>query len=220
MGRHHGTNPSWPACSSQMRQLSLCKPKTSVSRQEGSLIIYEHWGENRSGKTLLHALFGWFAYLAGMQVYCNCPQDPYTEEYVHIVRNPHIDYDPARLFQHNLINCYVITDQAEQVMDERLANKTSVRNMGYFSYQAKKRLIEWHYDTVRIKNIELRVRLNPDFRIHTERVPHDYRQALKAIKVTIWPPEGAGEHDRVMYLVNPERFFPLYNHLVLVPPEE
>ena|SRR2546427_2698474 len=178
--------------------------------------IYEHWGANRSGKTLLHALFGFFAYLMGMKVYSNCPRNPYTGQLDHIIRYPHEDYDPNHLLHINLYNAYIITDQAEQVMDARRSNQTTVRNIGFFGYQAKKRLCSWHYDTVRINNIDPRIRLNPDFLVGTTRYPKDWRQPLKAIKIAIWAENG----DRTLYLAPStwEPFFKLYNHDVMLTP--
>ena len=38
-------------------------------------MIYEHLGDNRSGKTFTNALFAWEAYNLGRTVYCNCGKD-------------------------------------------------------------------------------------------------------------------------------------------------
>jgi hypothetical protein len=177
--------------------------------------IYEHVGPNRSGKTMLSAIEAWVAYNRGLQVYCNCSENPFTGKTEHILNFPHTDYVPGDLMQMGLRGVYVMTDQAEQFMDATAPTK-AVRQMGYFNYQAKKRWIAWHYDTVRHKNIYNRVRLNPDWIIYTRRYPHDWRKPLVAIRLEI----TQDENTRVRWILNPERFFPLYNDVAMVRPEE
>ena len=181
-------------------------------------MIWEIHGDNRSGKGLLEALFAWHGYNDGRTIYCNCPLNPITEEYDHILNFPHLDYNPAGMFNYNLKDCVVITDEGEIYMDSAFRTK-AVRNMYLFGYQARKRGIDWYYTTVRIKNIELRIRLNPDFALETIRFPKDYRKPLIAVKVIVTP--RYGKKDHTIWLRHPERFFPLYNHEVMViPPVE
>ena len=178
-------------------------------------MIWEHFGDNRSGKTLLHAIFAWEAYNQDKQVLCNCEFNPVTQQMDHILNFPHIDYEPKKLFYMNLRDCCIITDQAELYMDSALRNATA-RALYRFGYQVKKRGIDWHFDTVRIKNIEIRVRLNPDFALETKRFPRDYKKPLEAIKIVVTPRYGK---DRTIWIRHPETFFPLYNHDVMVVPE-
>ena len=181
-------------------------------------MIFEEYGDNRSGKTLLEALFAWIAVNRGKTVFCNCPMNPMTQQRDHILNFPHIDYDPSGLFNYNLKDAHVITDEGELYMDSAFRTK-AVRNLYLFGYQARKRDVDWHYTTVRIKNIDLRVRLNPDFAIQTIRFPKDYRKPLIAIKMIVTPRYGGKDHT--IWLRHPERFFPLYNHGVMViPPVE
>ena len=65
-------------------------------------MIWEIHGDNRSGKGLLEALFAWHGYNDGRTIYCNCPLNPITEEYDHILNFPHLDYNPAGMFNYNL----------------------------------------------------------------------------------------------------------------------
>jgi len=119
-----------------------------------------------------------------------------------------------------ILDVYIMTDQAEQILDATSPTK-AVRNLGYFGYQAKKRRLSWHYDTVRIKNIYNRVRFNPDFTVETERVPREWREPLQAIKVRIWATDE-GHKDTVFYLAprDWEPFFRLYNTGVMLTPPE
>lgn len=179
--------------------------------------IFEHTGPNRSGKTMLSAIEAWIAFNMGLDVYCNCPTNPFTEEIEHILNFPHYDYVPGELFHLGLKSCYVMTDQAEQFMDATAPTK-AVRNLGYFNYQAKKRNLAWHFDTVRHKNIYNRIRLNPDWIIYTRRYPRDWREPVQAIRLEI----TQDEHVRVRWIVDPigKGVGTLYNDVVLVRPTE
>ena len=186
--------------------------------------IMQHEAPNRSGKTFIHALGGWYAYNAGKRVLCNCPTDPESGKIQHILNYPHIDYDPYRLIYSNLFDDYVIIDEAGQVMDARVCSKKDVRQLGYFIYQAKKRGLSLHYDTIRHKNIDPRIRLNPDFILLLERVPKNWRLPLRAIKIQIEHSEGISN----AIIRNPQIYFgdpakgipPIYNDKVMLRPKE
>jgi|SRR6267143_1455661 len=178
--------------------------------------IYESDAKNRTGKTFNQAVGGWFAFNEGKTVYVNCPINPISKRVEeHIVNYPHIDYDPYQLIHSNLWNAYIITDQAEQVMDARACQKKDIRNLGYFNYQAKKRACSWHYDTPRHKNIDPRIRLNPDWILHLYRIPKNWLQPLQAIRIHV---EGADGVDGWLLWKNPSQFFPVYNDKVMLRP--
>ena len=185
--------------------------------------IYQHVGPNRSGKGMGLAIEAWKAYRRGVPVFANCTLNPYTEEKDHILRFPHYDYDPDQLFKMALEGVFVITDQAEQFMDSGAAT-TAVRNMGHFGYQAKKRSIAWHFDTVRSRNIYNRVRKNPDWIIYSKRIPPDWHKPLQAVQYELTTDErGDGSiQSRKILLVHPiERGFGnLYNSLAYVLKQE
>ncbi|TMI42711.1 hypothetical protein E6H23_04335 [Candidatus Bathyarchaeota archaeon] len=177
---------------------------------------YGRGPQNRVGKTFLMALGAWDAEEAGMDVFANCPTNPKTGELDHILNMPHICYDPYDLIQEDLYDVYVMTDQAEQVMDARACQKKDIRNLGYFNYQAKKRGIAWRYDTPRHKNIDPRIRLNPDAYIYPERIPRNWREPLKAIRLIL------DMNGRFYFLKirNPQDYFPIYNEKVMLRPQE
>jgi len=183
--------------------------------------IFQHVGPNRSGKSLGMALEAWKAFRRDVDIYCNCSVNPFTQQVEHIINFPHYDYEPGSLMQMGLKGVFIITDQAEQFMDATAPTK-AVRQMGYFAYQAKKRSIAWHYDTVRAKNIYNRVRLNPDWIIYSKRFPHNWRQPLKAVRLELTTDErGDGNvQSRIRWIFNPERFFPLYNDVAMVRSED
>jgi len=183
--------------------------------------IFQHVGPNRSGKSMTMAIEAWKAYRRGIEVYANCSTNPFTGQVEHILNFPHTDYVPGELMQLGLRSVYVMTDQAEQFMDATAPTK-AVRQMGYFGYQAKKRLLAWHYDTVRAKNIYNRVRLNPDWIIYSKRYPHDWKKPLQAIRLELTTDErGDGNvQSRVRWVHHPERFYPLYNDVAMVRAED
>lgn len=163
--------------------------------------------------------------MAGDTVYANCPKDPITGEYDHIYNFPHEDYDPADIFFMRLKDVTVVTDESDIFMDSAYRTKTS-RNLYRFGYQVRKRGIIWLYSTTRIKNVEFRVRTNPDFGIETLRFPKDARKPLIAIKLIITPRRAT--HDRILWIHNKQLpngnrlfedfLFKLYNHRVMVTP--
>jgi hypothetical protein len=179
--------------------------------------IVETVGPNRNGKTMFNAIEAWKAYCAGLDVYCNCPENPYTGETEHILNFPHYDYVPGQLFNLRLRSAFVMTDQAEQFMDATAPTK-AVRNMGYFNYQAKKRWLAWRYDTVRHKNIYNRIRLNPDWIVYCRRYPRNWKRPVQAIKLTI----TQDENERTRWIVDPigKGLGQIYNDVVVVSPDE
>src|SRR5260370_16655264 len=89
----------------------------------------------------------WLAEEARMDVYCNCPTNPITEQVDHILNLPHYDYNPYELIGHDIFDSYIITDQAEQVMDSAASGKRDVRTLLYFNYQPNNRHIPCLYHT-------------------------------------------------------------------------
>lgn len=181
------------------------------------LFIYRHGGDNRSGKTFLMAFYGWEAYNEGRTVYCNCPPELPGKKKEHVLNFPHIDAQPDSLFERDLYNCCVIIDQAEEFMDAFDAPKGGARDLSYFAYQATKKDVAFHFDTVRHMNILNRVRENAHFFITTKRIPPNPDLPLLAIVV----------HVRSRYRMNnpvtfvirdPWRLYPIYNHGVIIPP--
>ena len=169
---------------------------------------------NRSGKTFVNCLGGWFAFNEGRTVLCNCPVSPRSGKIEHIINYPHIDYDPYNLITMDLYGPYIITDQAEQVMDARVCSRKDIRNLGYFNYQAKKRECSWRYDTVRHKNIDPRIRLNPDYALEIHRVPKNWREPLRAIRIKLM----IDNSESWLRIENPSEYFPIYNDKVMLRP--
>lgn len=182
--------------------------------------IMQHEAPNRFGKTFMHALGGWYAYHNGRKVYANCPTDPKSGQIEHILNYPHIDYDPYKLRFTNLFDAYVMIDEAGQVMDARVCSKKDVRQLGYFIYQAKKRGLSLHYDTLRHKNIDPRIRLIPDFILLLERVPKNWRLPLQSIRIQIEHSEGISHaiiRNPTIYFGNPAKGIPpIYNDKVML----
>jgi hypothetical protein len=173
--------------------------------------------QNRIGKTFTMAYGGYLAYEAGMDVWCNCPTNPRTGEQDHILNYPHYDFNPYDLLEEDLWNVYLMIDQAEQVMDATAAS-AAVRNLGNWTYQAKKRGIAFRFDTPRHKNIYNRVRLNPDAWIYPERIPGNWRLPLKAIRLIV---DHAELNRRFFVRINnPSDYFPIYNDKVMLRPPE
>jgi hypothetical protein len=177
-------------------------------------MIWEHFAPNRNGKTFLMAADAWEAYNRGMKVYCNCPIVGDNDEVDHILNFPHEHLYPNEYFQADLFNCYLMTDEAADYLDARETMRDKSRSkLTSFARQAKKRLVEWHLDDIRREDIEVRVRLNPDRIVRTWRIPSDIKKPVQAFKVRIEYKTG-GVTEK--YLVHPERWFPVYNHLSMV----
>lgn len=183
--------------------------------------IFEHVADNRSGKTFLMAFFAWLAYLEGKTVLCNCQKDATKPGgYDCILNFPHFHYHPRDLFNMNLFNTYIMTDQAEQFFDARLAQKTEIRKIGYWEKQVMKSNDEFHFDTTRHKDIEYRIRFNPTFLIRTERIPKDPEEPLQAIRMLTQSRYADNQHIVKGYFLNPSVFFPIYNHLASIHRQE
>jgi hypothetical protein len=180
-------------------------------------MIYRHGGDNRSGKTFTMALYAWEAFNLGRTVYCNCPPHIPGRPDEHVLNFPHIDAQPKDLFELDLYNCCAIIDQAEQFMDAFDAPRYSARDLSYFGYQATKRGIDLHFDTVRHMNILNRIRDNAHFFITTKRIPPNPMIPLLAIMVSV---RSRNNPVRVVRFVvrEPWRYFPIYNHDVMIPP--
>ena len=177
-------------------------------------MIHEHLGDNRSGKSYLEALGAWEAYNQGKDVYVNCPEDPHDPTGYNCILNfPHYHIDLDKMRDQNLFNCYLMTDESVEFMDARRAASNSVREIGLFGYQATKRGVDWHYDAVRHKNIDPRIRLNPHYIHESFRIPKDPRQPLVSIRVQSTYRYGG---RRTWYVLKPWLFYPIYNHIVLV----
>jgi hypothetical protein len=176
---------------------------------------YGFSGQNRVGKTFTMAFGAYYAEESDMDVWCNCPVNPRTGQVDHILNIPHYDYNPFELIRQDLFDVYVMTDQAEQVMDAT-APTTAVRNLGYFNYQAKKRGLAWRFDTPRHKNIYNRIRLNPDAWIYPERIPSNWREPLKQIRLVI---DYAGRRF-FLRIKNPQDYYQIYNDKVMLRPPE
>src|SRR6266568_5720996 len=89
-------------------------------------MIYEHLGDNRSGKTFTNALFAWEAYNLGRTVYCNCGKDA-SGRSLHILNFPHRHYQFEELRQMDLYECYVMSDESVEFMDAFDAPKRMMR---------------------------------------------------------------------------------------------
>lgn len=198
------------------------EPSSPVRREYEWWGIYQHIGPNRSGKSLGMAIEAWKAYRRGVPVFANCTRNPYTGEKDHILRFPHYDYDPSEVFPMGLEGVFILTDQAEQFMDSSAAT-IAVRNMGHFGFQAKKRLVAWHFDTPRSKLIYNRVRTNSDWNIYSSRFPHNWHLPLKAVQYKLQTDErgdGDVQTRRVILKYPIERGFgKLYNTLAYVRKE-
>lgn len=203
--------------------LSAPPPDGPIKQEYEWWGIYQHIGPNRSGKGLGIAIEAWKAYRRGVPVFANCTRNPFSGEIDHIFRFPHYDYDPRDVFPMALEGVFVTLDQAEQFADATAPTR-AVRNLGNFAYQAKKRLISLHIDTVRPRNIYNRMRFISDWNIYSSRYPHNWHLPLKAVLYDLRTDEkGDGSvQSRKVVLRNPiERGFgKLYNSLAYVRKEE
>jgi len=152
-------------------------------------------------------------------IYCNCPIDE-LGEYHHILNFPHKHISPSEFWDYrkNLFNTFIMTDEGitNEGMDSRKIDQ-AVLETSYFGYQATKIGCDWHFDTVRHKNLGNRVRLNAHWYIHSFRYPPDPRQALKAVRLVFTARDSP--YTKTRYILHPERFFPLWNSVVVVTPK-
>lgn len=180
-------------------------------------MLFEHVGDNRSGKTYLMALWAFFDWLAGRRVYANCRVDKtYPSGYDCFLNFPHWHYNPSELYyMGELPNCTVITDEAGEYMDARKAGADEVLQIGYWGKQATKQGIDWHWDTVYHDEIEKRIRKKWHYQIQTTRIPHDPNKTLVAIRV-----ESRSRYNATFkrgYFPNPDwnlpisTFYDIYN---------
>ncbi len=152
-------------------------------------------------------------------IYCNCPKDEYGE-YHHILNFPHQHISPKEFwdYRRNLFNTYIMTDESitQSGLDARTIDNT-VLETSYFGYQATKIGCDWHFDTVRHKNLGNRVRLNAHWYIHSIRYPPDPRLSLKGVKLIFTARDQP--YSKTRYILHPERFFQLWNSVVVVSPK-
>jgi hypothetical protein len=135
-------------------------------------MMYQRWGDNRSYKTAFNAWEAYKAYKRGMTVYCNCPKR--NGIYNHILNFPHEHLSPfdPDFGQKEVYNCCIITDQTESAgLDSRTSNAVRTKEAGYFAGQAKKAGVEWWYDSLRHKRLDITVRQFSDWYIHHIRYP-------------------------------------------------
>ena len=131
-------------------------------------MMYQRWGDNRSYKTAFNAWEAYKAYRRGMTVYCNCPKTRCILNFPHEHLSP-FDVDFG---QRELYNCCIITDQTESAgLDSRTSSAARTREAGYFAGQAKKAGVEWWYDSLRHKRLDITVRQFSDWYIHHIRYP-------------------------------------------------
>lgn len=150
--------------------------------------------------------------IAKKHILVNCP---YWTDQPCIVNYPHTHYYPFDLYKMHPINSFVMTDQGEQFMDARKCSTDEIIDMSYWNYQAMKQGDSWSFDTVRHKNIDPRIRLNPTFYIKLFRIPPNFNYQLQAVKVKAYPNDDSGRKI-IFYILNPQRFYPLWDHKVKV----
>ena len=173
-------------------------------------MIWEHVGDNRSGKTLLNAILAWEAYRQGRTVYCNCPRFD-EDSYECILNFPHQHLDPYSYYGQQLVNCYLMTDESADDLSARQSMRYGREELTKFGRQVKKRGVDWHYDAVRHRDIDVRIRLNPDYILESFRVPRNIKEPLRAIKVK--SNYRYATSSRTFWVLRPWEFFPVYNHI-------
>lgn len=181
------------------------------------LMLFEHTGDNRSGKTFLMALWGFFDWLRGQRVYANCRKDiQYPGGYDCFLNYPHWHYTPTQLYyMPEIYKCTVITDESLQELDARLAAKVEIREIGYFGRQATKAGVDWHWDAFEHTDIEKRIRKSWHYQIQTTRLPRDPNLPLIAIRVE-WRSRYEARFHKTYFPnldmnVPINAFFPVYN---------
>ena len=183
-------------------------------------MLFEHEGDNRSGKTFLMAVWAFFDWLRGRRVYANCRKDPAMPGgYDCFLNFPHWHYDPEYLYYMGEVkNCTVITDESTEYMDARKSGKDEVLELGYWGKQATKQDIDWHWDNVFHEETEKRIRKKWHFQIRTTRIPKDPNKPLVAIKVESRSRYNAmfkrAYFPSLQWLsagIGVDSFFPIYN---------
>lgn len=178
-------------------------------------MLFEHVGDNRSGKTFLMALWGFFDWLRGVKVYANCrPDDSFQGGYDCFLNYPHYHYNPDQGMPEEL-GSTVITDESLRTLESRRAGKLLIMEKGYWAREATKAGQDWHWDAFEHEEIEKRVRRSWHFQIKTTRIPRDPNETLVAIRVESRSRYNAAWHRG--YFPNPNLplpvnfFFPIYN---------
>lgn len=180
-------------------------------------MLFEHVGENRSGKTFLMAVWGFCDWLRGQHVYANCREDSdFPGGFDCFLNYPHRHYNPYELRQMpEVYKCTVITDEAGEILDSRMAADLDIREIGYWGKEATKAGVDWHWDTVYHDEIEKRIRKKWHYQIQTVRIPRDPTKPLLGIRV-----ESRSRYEstfRKGYFPNPRwnlpinTFYPIYN---------
>lgn len=180
-------------------------------------MLFEHTGDNRSGKTYLMALWGFFDWLNGRRVYANCSRDArFPNGYDCILNYPHWHYTPSQLYwMPELYKVTVITDEALEPLESRRSGRQEILEIGYFGKQATKAGVDWHWDTVEHTDIEKRIRKLWHYQIKTTRIPRDPNRPLIAIRLE-WRSRYEARFHRT-YFPNPKLglpvgfFYPIYN---------
>ena len=198
-------------------------------------MLYEHWGDNRSGKSAINAWMAYCAHKAGMTVYCNCPCQCSLSFITPascsrcILLFPHYHLSPLdpNFGNTELTGCYIMTDQtASSGLDARTAMSVASREATYFGDQANKAGVEWHWDTSRHKNIDIRIRQSADWFVHSIRFPklekvwydekgyHDW-PPVQAVKLRMLHRDGAHK-SYTFYRPFLEKIFKLYRTEVVI----
>jgi hypothetical protein len=144
-------------------------------------LLYQRWGDNRSYKSAFNAYDGYLDYLRGKTVYCNCAlagcrcngQEPWLCPKC-ILLYPHSHLSPLDpdFTTRELFNCTLITDQSESSgLDSRTSMSISTIEAGHFVVQAKKAGVDWRYDIIRHKRLDIELRKATDWYIHHIRIP-------------------------------------------------
>jgi hypothetical protein len=180
-------------------------------------MLFEHTGDNRSGKTFLMSLWGFFDWVAGRRVYANCRQDKgFLGGFDCFINYPHYHYDPTNLYyMPELHDCTVLTDESGEYMDSRKSGADEVIEIGNFGKQATKQDVDWHWDTVYHDEIEKRIRRKWHYQINSVRVPLNPKKPLLFIRVESRnrynPKFHKGYFPNPSWNVPIEVFFAIYN---------
>ena len=161
-------------------------------------MLYQRWGDNRAYKTAFNAYDGYLDHLKGKTVYINCQckcdgQTPWNCPKC-ILLYPHSHLSPLDPDFGNveLFNCTLITDQSESAgLDSRQHSSMPNIQAGKFVVQAKKAGVDWRYDIVRHRRLELELRKATDWYIHHLRIPPLQKVWYDQDGYHDWPPAQA-----------------------------
>lgn len=178
-------------------------------------MLFEHVGDNRSGKTFLMSMWGFFDWLRGVRVYANCrPDNKFPGGFDCFINYPHFHYDPD-LEMPQEPGSTVILDESLRPLESRRAGKQIIMDKGYWVREATKAGQDVHWDAFEHLEIEKRVRRSWHWQIKTTRIPRDPNDPLIAIRVEARHRYNASWHKG--YFPNPNWnlpvnfFFPVYN---------